>query len=342
MSDLRDAKEGMASEAPSVHRLYVAASRGADDEAPRRGSTLQLCYLRSPPCRLGRSAAAATQPRLLVPAPRLDAAAVHAIDLIAPPLVCTGGRRPWTPGLPTKRRRQGEGDEQLDRGGLQSANDRDGVSAARCTSDAWEALMLQMLARQALADSERCTGLPILPLALANQLCRMPFSTLVDFFGSETPAPVPALPAKASGIEHAEIAQCDPSSPAWTLAHLEAVCRACVQANNLENEGAGGGSGRSAAAGRGGVSRDLADAILMHALYRALKPDVQAGGMLSFMAQVERLVEMVFADSSLSACEPEELVETLVNLGWEDLGEVGAAASRKAVMCHFAIRRFGE
>ena len=80
----------------------------------------------------------------------------------------------------------------------------------------------------------------------------------------------------------------------------------------------------------------------MHALYRALKPDVQAGGMLSFMAQVERLVEMVFADSSLSACEPEELVETLVNLGWEDLGEVGAAASRKAVMCHFAIRRFGE
>ena len=199
--------------------------------------------------------------------------------------------------------------------------------------------MLQMLARQALADSERCTGLPILPPALAIQLCRMPFSTLVDFFGSKTPAP---LPAKASGSEHAEIAQCDPSSPVWTLAHLEAVCRACVQANNLEKEGAGGGSGRSAVAGRGSVSRDLADAILMHALYRALKPDVQAGGMLSFMAQVERLVEMVFADSSLSACEPEALVETLVNLGWEDLGEVGAAASRKAVMCHFAIHRFGE
>jgi len=125
----------------------------------------------------------------LVPAPLLDAAMIRTIDLVAPPLVCANGRRPWEAPNGGRKRRRRETDAEGKDEGADEAHDNKvelsestgaaGAEKVRSTAmDAWEMQMFQMLVLQGLTQSTRHKGVPSLPPALACQLCQMSYGTL--------------------------------------------------------------------------------------------------------------------------------------------------------------------
>jgi hypothetical protein len=117
-----------------------------------------------------------SEPRLLVPAPLLDAAMQRAMELVAPPMVCANGRRPWAAGDTSsaeRQKRKREGDCAVDEGAGAEVRG----NPKQCAMDAWEMQMLQMLAEQALTTSERNQGAPAVPPALACQLCQLRYGS---------------------------------------------------------------------------------------------------------------------------------------------------------------------
>jgi hypothetical protein len=208
-----------------VNNLYVATDRATSRGG---GRTLQMCFLRSPPSRPAASSYPYLQaaPRLLVPAPVLDAAMIHTIDLIAPPLVCANGLRPWMTEHEAshegrqKRRREGERD--FESKCSQDMTEAGSEKARRTGMDAWEMQMLQMLVLQALPKCDQNSApKAVLPAALACQLCQMPYNELIEFFACER--------QRAQEQEHATRQSNLPWSHIWTLTRISAVCRACVE-----------------------------------------------------------------------------------------------------------------
>eukprot|EP00277_Geminigera_cryophila_P039076 CAMPEP_0173105998 /NCGR_PEP_ID=MMETSP1102-20130122/40598_1 /TAXON_ID=49646 /ORGANISM="Geminigera sp., Strain Caron Lab Isolate" /LENGTH=166 /DNA_ID=CAMNT_0014002669 /DNA_START=257 /DNA_END=754 /DNA_ORIENTATION=- len=160
---------------------------------------------------------------------------IRTIDLVAPPLVCANGRRPWeAPNGGRKKRRRETDAEGKDEGADEAHDDTFelsksagtvGAEKVRSTAmDAWEMQMFQMLVLQGLTQSTRHKGVPSLPPALACQLCQMSYDELIDFFGCH-----PHLSKIQSAFIYLEGSS--PLSHAWTLEHLEAVCRACLEIN---------------------------------------------------------------------------------------------------------------
>lgn len=116
---------------------------------------------------------------------------IRTIDLVAPPLVCANGRRPWAPtGISScagsqKRKREGKVDGK-DEGELGERSDPTGADMTR-PMDSWEIQMLQMLVSQGLTESAGHEGAPALPPALAFQLCQMSYGALALFLFSCLP-----------------------------------------------------------------------------------------------------------------------------------------------------------
>ena len=114
---------------------------------------------------------------------------IRTIDLVAPPLVCANGRRPWEAPNGGRKRRRRETDAEGKDEGADEAHDNKvelsestgaaGAEKVRSTAmDAWEMQMFQMLVLQGLTQSTRHKGVPSLPPALACQLCQMSYGTL--------------------------------------------------------------------------------------------------------------------------------------------------------------------
>ena len=191
--------------------LYVEVGAGVHAAGQRGGGkALQLCFLRSPPLRTGKGpslplvracqlppralprrarrarpaltrscavraagAGALRQkpplaPRLLVPAPILPAARLRSIGLVAPALRRVDGQPAWLPSAGAQRRKRAR-----EGGATEDADALAAEPACRESVGGWELQMLQMLVLQELTQSERESGVPTLPPALACQLCQM-------------------------------------------------------------------------------------------------------------------------------------------------------------------------
>ena len=183
--------------------MHAAGQRGG-------GKALQLCFLRSPPlctgkgpslplvracqlpprdlprrarrarpaltrsCAVRAAGAGALRqkpplaPRLLVPAPILPAARLRSIGLVAPALRRVDGQPAWLPSAGAQRRKRAR-----EGGATEDADALAAEPARRESVGGWELQMLQMLVLQELTQSERESGVPTLPPALACQLCQM-------------------------------------------------------------------------------------------------------------------------------------------------------------------------
>lgn len=145
-------------------------------------------------CALAASLSLGKEQGLLVPAPLFDAAMLHSIDLVAPPVVCANGQRPWAAGdtsrgaASQKRKREdkaGIGECLAGVGRLDSTRQRE--------MDAWEMHLLQMMVMQAL-NKEGGQEALVLPPALACELCQMQygvFCKLICLFLKMGIRPVP-------------------------------------------------------------------------------------------------------------------------------------------------------
>lgn len=154
-------------------------------------------------------------------------------------------------------------------------------------------------------------------------------------------------------------------------AHEQAVCRACLLVNRPALHAVRGAPRQGGVGAGGTVSRDLADALLMHLLSMVLKSDAgetgrgskeqdrsaadlragdgghgssQSAAVYSAPASfrvdmVERIVKSVFRDSSLVACSAHELEIAISDLGWDECGELGRAAALQAALSHFEFHR---